>query len=78
MLIYHAHCIIGSGSNFFFNDGKGYKSADKRKHRVSQVRVLNPSGQKKSKVSRKKNLSKKNKQYLEGLGLKVKQNIENC
>lgn len=73
MLIYHAHCIAGFGANIFLNAGKGYKSEGKRKHRVSQVRVLSQVGQKKSKVLKKNKTSKKNKQFLEGLGLKLEQ-----
>lgn len=53
---------------------KEYKSAgDRKKHRHSKINVK-PRGLKNSNGSKKKKLSKKNAHFLEGLGLKVKQN----
>lgn len=54
--------------------GKGYKSPRKRKSSVNRRGVPGSSGQKTS----KKAISTKNRKFLEGLGLKVKQSIENC
>ena len=67
MLIYHTHRKASNGSNI----KKKYKRTTKQK-RVSQKKASGRVGQKK-RVSRKK-LSKKNQEYLEGLGLKVKKN----
>lgn len=77
MLIYHTHCDTGSNG--------GYKSVVNRGEQVNQSKVLNPVGRKKFKRSKNKKISNKNKKisnknkkFLEGLGLKVKQSIENC
>lgn len=84
MLIYHSG---GGGVNTHSNiHSKGlknerksmkktYKSVSKRNEiPCSSISAVGEGSQKKSKVSRKKkNISKKNVQFLEGLGLKVKQ-----
>lgn len=74
MLVYHARCNTGSNNskNKKSNMKKEYKSTVKRKRRVSRVKATGSVGQKKKPKVRKK-LTKKNKQFLEGLGLKVKQ-----
>lgn len=69
MLIYNSRHTIGTSPKA----KKEYKSISKRKHKLSQKKVSGATGQKKINKSLKKKLSKKNKQYLEGLGLKVKQ-----
>lgn len=69
MLIYHIH------SNACSINGREYKSSGKRNHSVNQTKVLRDISRK---SSRNKKLSKTNKKFLEGLGLKVKQSIENC
>lgn len=51
---------------------KGYKGKGKSQPSVIKSKTLNPPRSKKVKKSNKK-LSKKNQQFLEGLGLKVKQ-----
>lgn len=76
MLIYHS---VGIKSKGLKNERKKsvkktYKSVSKRKGiPYSSISAVG-EGTKKSKVSRKKkNISKKNVRFLEGLGLKVKQ-----
>lgn len=78
MLIYHNFEIgSGSASNSFKcaknknvkTNKKVYKSVEKPKSGIIHTKVLEQEGQKKK--ARKK-LSKKNIQFLEGLGLKVK------
>lgn len=80
MLIYHIRC--NAGSNGIINKFKAektkkdYKSVCNRKHCVSQSKTLGLVGQKKRKPKPKvsgEKLSKKNRQFLEGLGLEVKQ-----
>lgn len=79
MLIYH-NCNTKSKT---FGDSKNkvkrvrnkYKSISSRKHEVILPKALSEEVQKKSK--QKKEILKKNIQYLEGLGLKVKQDIKN-
>lgn len=85
MLIYHSHCMDSNGFQIrgknvknMKNVRKGYKSRVNRKSAVIRSKVLRTSSQKKTKVKRRKNLSKQNKQFLEGLGLKVKEHKENC
>lgn len=79
MLIYHTHCNTDIGSDKLFSDNKnknrkkGYKSATKRKQIRHSSICVEGGETKKSKVLRKKEISEKNIQYLEGLGLKVKQ-----
>lgn len=68
MLIFHTHPNSGNDSSA----KKEYKSVNKRKNSVSQAKVLEQANQKKKKLRKK--LLKKNRQYLEGLGLKVKPN----
>lgn len=75
MLIYH-NSGIGTASNIFNNtkknlqkQKKNYKSSGNRKPMPIHTKVLEQEDQKK-KVRKK--LTKKNKQFLEGLGLKVK------
>lgn len=53
---------------------KDYKSPSKRNHDVILGKVAVKSRQK----TRKNKISSKNKKFLEGLGLKVNQSIENC
>lgn len=79
MLIYHTQ--QNPGSNIFFNDFRnkrknkknGYKSTYNRNHGVIQAKVSGVDGQKKKKSKVRKKLSKKNKHFLEKLGLKVKE-----
>lgn len=56
---------------------KEYKCGGKSKQHVILSKPLKSPGQKKIKTWNKK-LSKKNQHFLEGLGLKVKQSVENC
>lgn len=72
MLIYHTHCQTCS------NREKGYKSGVKRGVTVNRGKSTGSNGPKRIKTSTNKKLTDKNKQFLEGLGLKVKQSIENC
>lgn len=80
MLIYHTHHNTSSNSNFenktekyiAKNQKKKYKIARKQKPAIIRTKVLEQEGRKNCKV--KKKLSKKNVKFLEGLGLKVKQN----
>lgn len=80
MLIYHQRGgIIDTHSNTNKSKGlnnrrKTYKSVrERKKFPYPSIGVVG-EGSKKSKVSRKKTkISKKNVQFLEGLGLKVKQ-----
>lgn len=51
---------------------KGYKSAAKRKPRCYSRKSARARGIRRSKVLRKKKILKKNIQFLEGIGLKVK------
>lgn len=51
---------------------KGYKSAAKRKPHCYSRKSVGAKGVKRSKVQRKKKISKKNTRFLEGIGLKVK------
>lgn len=53
----------------------GYKSRTKRSPRVNHPKVIGGGRSRKSKP--RKNLTKKNKLFLEKIGLKVKQNSEN-
>lgn len=77
MLIYHTHQSIGS--KIFSNDFKkkrknkknGYKSTVNRNQGVIQAKVSGQDSRKTSKLRKK--LTKRNKQFLEGLGFKVKQ-----
>lgn len=72
MLIYHTHsnaCSIGGGE---------YKSKAKRVKSVNPPKVSGAGSRRRSKSLGNRKLSKKNKKFLEGLGLKVKQSIENC
>lgn len=65
---------------------KGYKWRDKSKQQVIPSKPRKPAVRKKNKTSSastlpsppNKNLSNKNRQFLKGLGLKVKQSVENC
>lgn len=69
MLIYHNYdtSSMAAGSSNF---GKTYKSVNKRTPKVISRKTLQAEGQKK----KSKALKKKNLQFLEGLGLKVKPN----
>lgn len=71
MLIYHTHCLASCSKQ-----EKSYKSAPKERAPVNRRKVLGSGGSKKS--SKNKKLTAKNKRFLEGIGLKVKQSIENC
>lgn len=79
MLIYHSD--HASSKTFYDlkrkrkNVKKEYKSIDNRKQCVIRTKPLSVEDSKKSK-KRKKKISKKNIQFLEGLGLKVNQNID--
>lgn len=66
--------LRGSNAHTDEHVKKGYKSPSKRNHGVIPGKVGVPSRRKTS----KKRISTKNKKFLEGLGLKVKQSIENC
>lgn len=71
MLIYHTHSRTNS-----INGGE-YKSSVKCVKSVNQSKVSGADSRKKSKSVGNRKLSKKNKKFLEGLGLKVKPSIEN-
>lgn len=79
MLLYHCHNIdIGWYIPIDFKNDrkcmkKDYKSADKQKYICYSSESVGGGESKKSRVLRKRKISKKNLQYLEGLGLKVKQ-----
>lgn len=82
MLIYHTH--RDGRSNTVSNELHGnvknkvknrYKSRTKRTSEVIRAKVSGGDRPKKSKPRKK--LTKKNKKFLEGIGLKVKQNSEN-
>lgn len=77
MLIYHmrGNSNAAVSSNLAKYVKKCYKSKVTHKRKAIHPKESVRSGQKKS---RKKSLSKKNKNFLEGLGLKVKQTVENC
>lgn len=80
MLIYHSRNDQGFRSFHDFknkrkNVKKEYKSLNNRKYCVNQSEALGEKSQKKSRKQKKK-ISKKNIKFLEGLGLKVKQNID--
>lgn len=55
------------------NTKKGYKRKQHRKSASYSRKSVGGEKSKKPKVLRKKQISKKNVQFLEGLGLKVKQ-----
>lgn len=85
MLLYHNSAACGntekksaskSKRKIRKSDKKEYKCAGKSKHRVIPSKALSPPGRKKIKASNEK-LSKKNQQFLKGLGLKVKESVEN-
>lgn len=81
MIIYHSD----NARSKIFNDlkrkrkrknvKKEYKSIDNQEQRVIRAKPLGVEDSKKSKKLKKK-LSKINIQFLEGLGLKVNQNID--
>lgn len=78
MLIYNSN---ENSSNIFNkklknvkNVGKAYKSVSKRKSIVIRAKTLERKSPKFNKTTKKKKLSKKNAQFLEGLGLAVKRN----
>lgn len=81
MLVYHSRNAKSKILNDFKNKRKNmkkeYKSIDNRKYCVIRAKASSGKSQKKS-GKQKKKISKKNIQFLEGLGLKVKQNIEQC
>lgn len=70
MLIYHTQHNTSS-KNIEKNQKKKYKIAGKQQPAIIRTKVLEQEGRKNLKV--KKSLSKKNVKFLEGLGLKVKQ-----
>lgn len=72
MLIYHTHCYE------CFNDGRDYKSSVKQCELINPPKVSDPVSRKRVKCMKNRNLSCKNKKFLEGLGLKVKQGTGNC
>lgn len=59
------------------SNGKNYKLHGVEKLKPIRSRAFGPPSRKNSK-GQKKDLSNKNIKFLEGLGLKVKQSIENC
>lgn len=76
MLIYHNHIHSCSNGTHMFNNNvnkkkKDYKSLVNRKPTIICSKVLNQDGQKRFKKVKKK-LSKKNVQFLETLGHKVR------
>lgn len=75
MLIYHKFDTSSKTDGVSKNIGKRvkkeYKGIDNRKHDIILAKALDEEVQKKSKKQKKK-ISKKNIQFLEGLGLKVK------
>lgn len=75
MLIYHKFDTSSKTDGVSKNIGKRvkkeYKRIDNRKHDIILAKALDEEVQKKSKKQKKK-ISKKNIQFFEGLGLKVK------
>lgn len=66
--------IRGNRNSSGSTSEKGYKSPSKRKHGV----IPGGSSVTNRRKTGKKSISSKNKKFLEGLGLKVKQSVENC
>lgn len=82
MLLYHncEHCSTIALNNKRKPPKKDYKLSGKRKPPFIRTKPLGPSGGGggRKKKNTKKELSNKNRRFLEGLGLKVKQSVENC
>lgn len=73
MKIYNIRC--NRSSNAIGSDSKNRKSKKGYKRKSDhETSVISPSVSK----GGRQNLSSKNRKFLEGLGLKVKQSIENC
>lgn len=70
MLIFHGDSKNKIEKSIVKKKKKGYKSVSKQEPRIIPTKVLEQEGRKKREV--KKKLLKRNKQFLERLGLKLK------